>query len=137
MPPDTAEFLADVAVVALVVGEGTDAELDPRESLAVVETLCANAAAIVGEPVKTVAVMEQVQHALTRYGRLTVPAFEALVARTGDALSADARQAAFGVLVAVAEADGAVTTMEQTVLRHIAEAWGVTGLAQPGPEVTS
>ncbi len=132
MPPDTAGFLADVAVVALVVGEGTDAELDPRESLAVVEALCASAEAIVGEPVKTVAVMEQVQHALARYGRLTVADFEALVARTGGALSADARQAAFGVLVAVAEADGSVTTMEQTVLRHIAEAWSVSGLDAAG-----
>ena len=132
MPPDSAEFLADVAVVALVVGEGTDADLDPRESRAVVEALCAAADAIVGEPVKMVAVMGQVQHALARYGRLTVPAFEALVARTGAALAPDARQAAFGVLVAVAEADGAVTTMEQTLLRHIAEAWGVTGLVEPG-----
>ncbi|HEX9950427.1 MAG TPA: TerB family tellurite resistance protein [Rubricoccaceae bacterium] len=128
MPPDSAQRLADLAVVALVVGEGTDADLDPRESRAVVERLCASAEALTGEPVRTVAVMDQVQAAVERYGRLTVPEFEALVTRTGEALGDAARVAAFSVLVAVAEADGAVTTMERTLLRHIAGAWNVTTL---------
>ncbi len=125
--PDSTELLADVVVVALVVAHGTDADFDPRESRTIVERLGA-ARATLAEPVSMAELSQQVEAAVVRYGRLTVPAFEALVARVGEGLAPEARTRAFGLLVGVAEADGRVSTMEQTLLRHIAEAWGVTDL---------
>ncbi len=127
MPDSTAELLADVVVVALVVAHGTDADFDPRESRAIVERLGA-ARDTFAEPVSMAELSQHVEVAVSRYGRLTVPAFEALVARVGTDLQSEARTRAFALLVGVAEADGRVSTMEQTLLRHIAEAWGVTAL---------
>ena len=120
--------LADLAVVALVVAHGTDADLDPRESRAVVERLSASAAVLAGRPVGVAELSVAVEAAVDRYRSLTVPDVDALVARLGVALGEERRDEAFAVLVAVAEADGAVSVMERTVLRHIAEAWGVTAL---------
>lgn len=122
----SASLLADVAVVALAVAHGMDADLDPRESRVVIERLSASAVALTGEPASMAELSHHVELAVRRYGRLTVPEFEALVAETGEALGPDRRAGAFQILVGVAEADGVVRTMEQTVLRHIATAWGVT-----------
>ncbi len=127
MPDSSTELLADIVVVALVVAHGTDAAFDPRESRAIVERLGA-ARSTFAEPISMAELSQHVEAAVTRYGRLTVPAFEALVARVGEALEPEKRAKAFGLLVGVAEADGRVSTMEQTLLRHIAEAWGVTDL---------
>jgi uncharacterized tellurite resistance protein B-like protein len=120
-----ANLLADVAVVALAVAHGMDADLDPRESRVVIERLSASAVVLTGEPVSMAELSHHVELAVARYGRLTVPELEALVAATGEALGPDRRAEAFAILVGVAEADGVVRTMEQTVLRHIATAWGV------------
>ena len=121
-------LLADVTVLAFAVAEGMDAELDPRESLAVVRRLSAASAALTGEPVSMAELSHHVEHAVARYGRLTVPELDTLVGSVGETLGAENRAAVFAILVGVAEADGAVTTMEQTFLRHIADAWGVTAL---------
>ena len=125
---DPETLLADVAVIALVVAHGTDADLDTRESRAVVERLTDLSEMLAGRRVGVGALAQQVEVAVARYGRLTVPGFEALVADAGERLDADGRAAAFAVLVDIAEADGVVHTMEQTLLRHIAQAWAVTAL---------
>ena len=121
-----ASLLSDVAVVALAVAHGMVADLDPRESRVVIERLSASAVALTGEPVSMAELSHHVEQAVRRYGRLTVPELEALVAATGEALGPDRRALVFAILVGVAEADGVVRTMEQTVLRHIAQTWGVT-----------
>jgi tellurite resistance protein len=120
-----ADLLADVTVVALAVAHGMDADLDPRESRVVIQRLSASAVALTGEPVSMAELSHDVERAVARYGRLTVPEFEALVASVGGALGEEGRAAVFEILVGVAEADGVVRTMEQTLLRHIAHAWGV------------
>ena len=125
MPDSSTELLADVVVVALVVAHGTDADFDTRESREIVKRLGAARSAFAA-PISMAELSQHVEAAVARYGRLTVPAFEALVARVGTDLPEEARAKAFGLLVGVAEADGRVSTMEQTLLRHIAEAWGVT-----------
>ena len=128
MPDTHAALLADVAVVAFVVAHGMDADLDPRESRVAVEHLTGLSETLTGARVGMAELSTHVESAVARYGHLTVPAFEALVENLARALDADARAAAFAVLVGVAEADGVVRTMEQTVLRHIATAWDVTSL---------
>lgn len=124
--PVPANLLADVTVVAFAVAHGMDADLDPRESRVVIERLSASALALTGERVSMAELSHHVEQAVRRYGRLTVPDFEALVASVGEALGPDRRADVFGILIGVAEADGVVRTMEQTLLRHIAQAWGVT-----------
>lgn len=129
MPTSAPEtLLADVTVVALAIAHGMDARLNPRESRVVVERLSASAVALTGHEVGIAALSQQVESAVARYGRLTVPEFEALVASVGEALGLEQRTQAFSLLVGVAEADGVVVRMERTLLRHIAEAWGVTAL---------
>ena len=128
MSETPAALLADVAVVALVVAHGMDADLDPRESRVAVENLTGLSETLTGTRLGMAELSTHVEGAVTRYGHLTVPAFEALVESLARRLDADARAAAFAVLVSVAEADGVVRTMEQTVLRHIATAWDVTSL---------
>ena len=125
---DPDALLGDLTVVALVVAHGTDADLDPRESRVVVERLSASAEAFAGRAVSMAELSHEVETAIERYRRLTVPDVDVLVARVGAALGEARTGAAFAMLVAVAEADGAVSVMERTVLRHIAEAWGVTTL---------
>ncbi len=124
--PET--LLADVTVVALALAHGMDASLNPRESRAVVERLSASAVSLTGHEVGIAALSQHVEAAVARYGRLTVPEFEALVRSIGEALGPEQRADVFSILVGVAEADGVVVRMEQTLLRHIAEAWGVTAL---------
>lgn len=126
--PEPAALLADVAVVALVVAHGMDADLDPRESRVAVEHLTGLSETITGSRLGMAELSTHVEDAVARYGRLTVPGFEALVESLAETLGTDGRAAAFAVLVGVAEADGVVRTMEQTVLRHIAAAWDVTSL---------
>ena len=126
--PDPDALLSDLAIVALLVAHGTDADLDPRESRVAVERLSASAEALAGRSVSMAELSHEVETAIDRYRRLTVPDVDALVARVGAALGEARRADAFAMLVAVAEADGAVSVMERTVLRHIAEVWGVTEL---------
>ena len=120
------DLLTDVAVVALVVAHGTDADLDPREARVTAERLAALAHVLTGEPARVADLSMQVEAAIARYGRITVPDLEALVASVGERLGETGREAAFEALMGVAEADGVVSTMEQTVLRHVAQTWGMT-----------
>ena len=118
--------LADLAVLALVVAHGTDADLDPRESHEMVRQLDQVASDFGDEP-SGADLSDLVEHAVRAYGRLSVVGLDTVVARLGAALTPVQTARAHAALVEIADADGAVHTMERTLLRHLAQAWSLTG----------
>lgn len=118
--------LADLALLALVVAHGTDADLDPRESHEMVRQLDRIAVHLGDEP-SGADLSDLVEGAVRAYGQLRVVGLDAVVARLGAALTPAQTARAHAALVEVADADGAVRTMERTLLRHLAQAWGLDG----------
>lgn len=118
--------LADLALLALVVAHGTDADLDPRESRELVRQLDRIAAAF-GDEASGADLSDLVEHAVRDYGQLSVVGLDTVVARLGAALTPAQTARAHAALVEVADADGKVHTMERTLLRHLAQAWGLVG----------
>lgn len=118
--------LADLALLALVIAHGTDADLDPRETTALVRQLDQLADAF-GDIHSGADLSDLVETAVTAYGTLSVRDVDEIVERLGRAHAAGERARLHAALVAVADADGVVHTMEKTVLRHIAQAWGLGG----------
>ena len=116
--------LADLALLALVVAHGTDADLDPRESREMVRQLDHIAAAF-GDEASGADLSDLVERAVRDYGRLSVIGLDTVVARLGAALTPAQTARAHAALVEVADADGKVHTMERTLLRHLAQAWGL------------
>lgn len=118
--------LEDLALLTLVVAHGTDADLDPRETRALVHQLDLLSDAFGEDSVHSGADLSHlVEAAVAAYGRLSVVGLDEIVARLGDRLSKAERARAHAALVEVADADGVVHTMEKTFLRHIAQAWGL------------
>lgn len=116
--------LADLALLALVVAHGTDADLDPRESREMVRQLDRIATAF-GDEASGADLSGLVEHAVRDYGQLSVIGLDTVVARLGAALTPAQTARAHAALVEVADADGKVHTMERTLLRHLAQAWGL------------
>ncbi len=123
---DEPTTLADLALLALVVAHGTDADLDPRESREMVRQLDRIAAAF-GDEASGADLSDLVERAVRDYGRLSVIGLDTVVARLGAALTPAQTARAHAALVEVADADGKVHTMERTLLRHLAQAWGLAG----------
>ncbi|MDT0631175.1 TerB family tellurite resistance protein [Rubrivirga sp. S365] len=117
--------LADLAVLTLVVAHGTDADLDPRETHVLVEQL-GRLSTLLDPDVHSGADLSAVVEAAVKvYGDLSVVGLDTVVARFRDAVGPPLLARAHAALVRVADADGVVHTMERTVLRHIAQAWGL------------
>lgn len=127
MDASTPSPLADLAVLTLVVAHGTDADLDPRESHELVRQLD-EVATELGDEISGADLSDLVEAAVHTYGSLSVVGLDTVVGRLREALSPVHLARAHAALVGVADADGVVHTMEKTVLRHIAQAWGL------GPE---
>lgn len=122
MAPPPSTPLADLALLALVIAHGTDADLDPRETRALVHQLDLLSDAF-GDVRSGADLSDLVEEAVAQYGALSVPDLDEVVARLGAALDDGQRARAHAALVSVADADGVFHTMEKTVLRHMAQAW--------------
>ncbi len=116
--------LADLALLTLVVAHGLDADLDPRESREVVRQL-EQVALEIGDEISGADLSDLVESAVQRYGSLSVVGLDTVVLRLRDALPPVHLARAHAALVGVADADGVMHTMEETVLRHIGQAWGL------------
>ena len=116
--------LADLALLALVIAHGTDADLDPRETREVVHQLD-ELSSDFGIDQSGADLSHLVEDAVSAYGALRVRGIDDVVARLNETLDDGQRQRALAALVSVADADGVLHTMEATVLRHLAQAWGV------------
>ena len=116
--------LADLALLTLVVAHGMDADLDPRESREVVRQL-EQVAVEVDDEISGADLSDLVEAAVREYGRLSVVGLDAVVIRLRDALAPVPLARAHAALVGVTAADGVMHTMEETVLRHIGQAWGL------------
>ena len=125
--------LEDLALLSLVIAHGTDADLDPRETREVVHQLDLLADTLGDDAFLDDAahsgadLSDLIERSVAAYGQLRVVGVDAVVARLRDALDAPDLARAHAALVEVADADGVVHTMEKTVLRHIAQAWGLAG----------
>ena len=117
--------LEDLALLTLVVAHGTDAELDARETRALVHQLALMEPRL-GHGEGAFDLSEWVHRAVEAYGALSVVELDDVVARLGDALDDAGRTRALEALVRVAQADGVFHTMERAFLRHVAQVWGVT-----------
>lgn len=122
MPGPARDVLADLALLALVVAHGTDADLDPRETRTLVEQVQA-LADVFGEEPSGEDLSALVEAAVAAYGDLRVRGLDDVVERVGMRASPAGLSRLHAALVAVAEADGEVSTMERTLLRHLAHAW--------------
>ena len=123
-PPGVPSPLADLALLTLVVAHGTDADLDPRETRALVRQLD-QLAGVFEDAHSGADLSDLVEGAVEAYGQLRVVGLDAVVARLRDTLDGDRLARAHAALVKVADADGVVHTMEATFLRHVAQAWGL------------
>jgi tellurite resistance protein len=125
------EALRDVALLALVIAHGADADLDPREIDAIADRLLTLDDRLSGDDVIVV-----FRDAACEYADMKVVNAEVVVARLADALNHDDRRRAFAMLRAVAEADGVMHPMESAFLRHVAQAWEIgPAFVQPSPDV--
>ena len=122
---DSVHPLEDLALLTLVVAHGTDAELDARETRALVHQLALMEPRL-GHGEGAFDLGEWVHRAVEAYGALSVVELDDVVARLGDALDGTERTRALEALIRVAQADGVFHTMERTFLRHVAQVWGVT-----------
>lgn len=114
------ESLRDVALLALVIAHGADADLDPREIDAIANRLLVLDDSLSGDDVIVV-----FRDAAYAYADMKVVNAEVVVAGLADALDEDDLRRAFAMLRAVAEADGVMHPMESAFLRHVAEAWEI------------
>ena len=119
--------LGDLAVLTLVVAHGTDADLDPRETRVLVEQIADLAHALDPDVHSGSDLSDVVEQAVAAYGALSVVGLDTVVARFRDAVSPPTLARSHAALVRVADADGHVHTMERTLLRHLAQAWGLDG----------
>lgn len=110
--------------MTLVIAHGTDADLDPRESHEVVRQL-SQVAVEFGDEMSGADLSHLVESAVRAYGDLSVVGLDTVVGRLRATLSPAHLARAHAALVGVADADGVMHTMEKTVLRHIAQAWGL------------
>lgn len=119
--------LADLALLSLVVAHGTDADLDPRETRAIVEQLAELARELDDGAPSGADLSDLVEAAVEAYGTVRVRGLDAVVERVRGALAPPLRARAHAALVAVATADGVVQTTEGAFLRHLAQAWDLDG----------
>lgn len=117
--------LADLALLTLVVAHGTDADLDVRETRAIVTQLATLAEEISGDAVSGSDLSDVVEAAVEAYGDVRVQSLDAVVDRLRAALAPTLLARAHAALVAVATADGVVHTTEGAFLRHLAQSWGL------------
>ena len=118
--------LDDLALLGLVMAHGTDADLDPRETTAVVHQLT-QLAEHLGEVPSGQQLSLLVERAVERYAAVRVSGLDVVVARLGQSLGPAQLARVHAALVEVADADGVRHTMETTLLRHLAQAWGLGG----------
>lgn len=124
-PTDAPTPLADLALLALVVAHGTDADLDPRETKTLIHQVDLLSDTF-GDVRSGADLSDLLEGAVEAYGAIKVAGLDEVVGRLGAALDAEGRARAHAALVEVADADGVVHTMEKTLLRHIAQAWRLT-----------
>ncbi|WP_412068682.1 TerB family tellurite resistance protein [Rubrivirga sp. IMCC43871] len=122
MAPDSA--LTDLALLTIVMAHGTDADLDPRETQALVRQLDLLSGGDNGDA-SGADLSDLVESAVEAYGALSVRGLDELVGRLGQTLAPADLARAHAALAAVADADGHVHTMEAAFLRHVAQAWGL------------
>lgn len=123
--------LDDLALLALVVAHGLDSDLNARETDVLVDRVANAAPALEGHELSGDQLSEIVRRSVERYRSLSVHDLDDVVETTRDAWDEGTRARAFAALVAVAEADGVVHTMERTFLRHLGTAWRVAGASPP------
>lgn len=121
---DATTTLDDLALLTLVVAHGTDGDLDPRETHALVHQLDLLSDRF-GRIASGADLSDLVERAVERYGQIRVRGLDDVVIRLRDTLGYEDRARLLEALVEVADADGVVHTMERTFLRHVAEAWGL------------
>jgi uncharacterized tellurite resistance protein B-like protein len=114
------EALHDLAQLALLIAHGADSDLDPREIDTIADRLLTLDEGLSGDDVIVI-----FRHAAEAYAQAKVTSAEDVVARLARVLDGGARERAFALLRAVAEADEVIHPMESTLLRHIADAWGI------------
>ena len=117
--------LDDLALLALVVAHGTDADLDPRETDALARGLEAISLEFAGAPLSGAELGSLFDRAVGTYRSMSVTDLDEVVSRLAVALDLDQRRRILLTLNRVAGADGVVHTMERTVIGHIAQSWGV------------
>lgn len=112
--------LHGIALLALVIAHGADADLDPREIDTLADRLLVLERSLSGDDVIVV-----FREAARTYTNLRVVSAEEVVAKLAGTLDFGARRRAFALLRAVAEADGVIHPMESALLNHIAEGWDI------------
>lgn len=116
----TREDLRGIALLALVIAHGADADLDSREIDTLADRLLSLEGSLSGDDVIVV-----FREAAREYAAMKVISAEDMVAQLAQSLDFRGRRRAFSLLRAVAEADGVIHPMESALLRHIAEGWDI------------
>ncbi|MEM0963851.1 MAG: TerB family tellurite resistance protein [Bacteroidota bacterium] len=80
-----------------------------------------------GEELSGADLSSLVEGAVRRYGEIRVQGLDEVVDGLREVLTPADRARAHAALVEVAHADEVVHTMERTFLRHLADAWGLSG----------
>lgn len=115
----TRDDLRGIALLALLLAHGADAELDPREIDAIADRLLALESSLSGDDVIVV-----FREAAKTYALRDTLADDIIV-ELAHSLDMSARRRAFALLRAVAEADGVIHPGEFTLMRDVAEGWGI------------
>ena len=120
---DPAATLTDFATLAFVIAHGADADLDSREVNVLTHRVESLSAALMAAPMSGAELSGVVQSATAAYNGLAIAETNTVLDRLGRSLDAQQRAEVYGAFVEIAAADGTLNTMEQTLLRHIADAW--------------
>lgn len=119
--------LHGIALLALELAHGTDAELDPREIDTLAERLLVLESSLSGDDVIVV-----FREAARKYALRQIAA-EDVIIELGHALGGSLRERAFALLRAVAEADGVIAAGESSLLHRVAEGWNIgPAFVRPG-----
>jgi uncharacterized tellurite resistance protein B-like protein len=111
--------LHGIALLALQLAHGTDAELDPREIDTIADRLLVLESTLSGDDVIVV-----FREAAKMYALKEVDA-EDIIIDLAHSLEGSLRERAFALLRAVAEADGVIVPGESRLLRKVAEGWNI------------
>lgn len=122
----SADLIEEVVFASLLVASGGEGDIDGAELQTIMGSL-AHRFGDVGSDLQ----LESLARAIERFTMAPVSDFTTSIAEFGAELPREGRRAILDDLSSVAYADGAVHPMERTLLRHIAEAWG---LPSPVPE---
>lgn len=125
----SADLVEEVIFASLLVASGGEGDIDGAELRTIMNSLGRRFSDL-GADLR----LEALARAIERFTMAPVAEITTSIADLGGGLPRAGRRAILADLGAVALADGAVHPMERTLLRHIAEAWG---LPSPVPEETT